>query len=68
VTADACTAVGSGRIEHWDGSVWKAQRAAAGIRVATFNAVSCVSAQACMLVGARRTAAGITVPLIERRS
>lgn len=65
VTADACTAVGSGRIEYWDGSMWKAQRAAPA-RVAAFNAVSCLSAQACMLVGSRRNLAGITVPLIER--
>ncbi|MGO9753671.1 MAG: hypothetical protein ACLP22_19620 [Solirubrobacteraceae bacterium] len=66
VTADACIAVGSGRIEHWNGSLWKPQPAAPGLPVATFNAVSCVSTRTCVLVGSRPTAAGITVPLIER--
>jgi hypothetical protein len=68
VTADACTAVGSGRIEHWNGSLWKRQPAARGLPVATFNAVSCVSTRTCVLVGSRQNAAGIRVPLIERHS
>ncbi len=68
VTADACTAVGSGRIEHWDGSLWKPQPAAPGLPSATFNAVSCVSTRTCVLVGSRPDAAGIGVPLVERRS
>ncbi len=68
VTAHACTAVGSGRIEHWNGSLWKPQPAAPGLPVATFNAVSCVSTRTCVLVGSRPTAAGITVPLIERHA
>lgn len=68
VTAHACTAVGSGRIEHWDGSLWKRQPAARGLPVARFNAVSCVSTRTCVLVGSRPNAAGVRVPLIERHS
>jgi hypothetical protein len=66
--ADDCTAVGSGRIEHWNGSRWAPEPAAPKLPHAQFDEVSCVSAHACVLVGSNTNSAGLTIPLAERYS
>ena len=65
---DDCTAVGSGRIGHWNGSGWSPERAAPKLPHAQFNEVACVSAHVCVLVGSKPNSAGVTVPLVERHS
>jgi hypothetical protein len=64
----ACTGVGNGHIERWDGTDWASQPAAPNVAHATFRAVSCPSAQACVMVGAGVGSAGVSVPLVERYS
>jgi hypothetical protein len=72
-TRKLCVAVGTGRrggvlVEHFNGSRWSRQTAAApeGAKQIAVSGVSCPSPRSCVLVGSYVTPAGSTAALIER--
>lgn len=79
VSAGACTAVGwydnaagtqQPLAERWDGQNWSllTTPVPSGSAAATFAAVSCTSANACVAVGAVQTITGHHLPLTERET
>ncbi len=66
--ATSCIAVGSGRIESWNGVRWSPESPARRLPLASFDAVWCGSQQDCVLVGSTPNVAGLAVPLVERSS